>query len=812
MAAEHLHSKPGAMMRRIVVLALAALALTSPAAAQIPSSVTHREVAVPGLDKPVDIVVDEWGIAHIYAASIHDAFFAQGYNAARDRLWQIDLWRKRGLGLLSKSFGPAYAVQDRASRLFLYRGDMDAEWASYGPDAKPEATAFVAGINAYVTQVRAGAAPLPVEFKLTGSLPEPWSVDDVVRVRSNGLTRNVDSEVARARVACAAGLGADLLRRKIEPPHPLSIPAGLDPCDVPANVLDDYKLATKDVSFAPAGTTTAVADDRLHLADLAAEAAAEGSNNWVVAPSRTATGRPILANDPHRGLGVPSLRYLVHLNAPGLSVIGAGEPALPGVLFGHNDKIAFGITIFPIDQEDLYVYELNPANPRQYRYDGGWEDMQVVHQTLEVKGEAPRDIEMDFTRHGPVVKIDPATHRAFAVRTIWSVPGTAAYFGSSGYLTAANWTDFRGALSHWGAATLNFVYADTSGNIGWIAEGRAPVRPNWDGLMPVPGDGRYEWKGFLSEDELPSSYNPAKGWFATANELNLPEGYPNEERKVSFEWSDPTRANRIKQVLAANDHVSLADSMALQSDDYSITDMRAVALLKGLTSTDPQVSQALALLKTWDGHVGTNSAAAAIAEVWVNKHLAPMAVQAATPAAARSIVGAGSPDAVISAIEAQNAGPVGGLPLSAVLLPSLRAALDELSQRLGPDMATWTWGGIHHATFVPAAASLADPALRAQMTLGPLELPGSATTPRAATYSMETFNAIAGASVRMVLDVGAWDNSRVINTPGQSGDPFSAQYRDLFPLWAGGQYVPLLFSREAVDQAARTVIRLDPGS
>jgi penicillin amidase len=799
-------------MRRIMLLALGvAVTAALPAAAQTPSSATHRETTVAGLDKPADIVVDQWGIAHIYAASIHDAFFAQGYNAARDRLWQIDLWRKRGLGRLSASFGPAYAAQDRAARLFLYRGDMVAEWASYGADAKPEAEAFVAGVNAYVAQVRAGAAPLPLEFKLTGSAPELWSVDDVVRVRSNGLTRNVDSEVARARVACAAGLGADLLRRKIEPPHPLTTPAGLDACDVPADVLADYVLATKDVTFAPRGTTTAAADDRLHLADLAAEAAAEGSNNWVVAPQRSATGRPILANDPHRTLGAPSLRYIVGLNAPGLSVIGAGEPALPGVTIGHNDRIAFGITIFPIDQEDLYVYALNPANPHQYRYNGAWEDIQVVHQTLEVKGEAPRDIEMDFTRHGPVLKIDPATNRAFAIRTIWSEPGTAAYFGSAGYLTAANWTDFRGALAHWGAATLNFVYADTGGNIGWAAEGRAPIRTNWDGLMPVPGDGRYEWKGFLSQDELPSSYNPAKGWFATANEMNLPDGYPNETRKVSFEWSDPTRANLIKQVLGANDHVSLADSMALQTDDYSITDMRAVALLKGLTSTDPQVSQALDLLKAWDGHVGTRSVAAAIAEVWVNKHLGVAAVQAATPAAARAIVGAGSPDAVISAIEAQNAGPIGGLPLSVVLLPSLKAALDELSQRLGPDMADWTWGGIHHATFVPAAAAVADPATRAQMTLGPLELPGSATTPRAATYRMEDFGAIAGASVRMVLDVGAWDNSRVINTPGQSGDPFSAQYRDLFPLWAGGQYVPLLYSRAAVDQAARTVIRLNPG-
>ena len=500
------------------------------------------------------------------------------------------------------------------------------------------------------------------------------------------------------------------------------------------------------------------------------------------------------------------------MNAPGLSVIGAGEPALPGVTIGHNDKIAFGITIFPIDQEDLYVYELNPANPHQYRYNGGWEDMQVVHQTLEVKGEPPRDIELDFTRHGPVLKIDPATHRAFAIRTIWSEPGTAAYFGSAGYLTAANWTDFKGALSHWGAATLNFVYADTGGNIGWIAEGRAPIRPNWDGLMPVPGDGRYEWKGFLSQDELPSSYNPAKGWFATANEMNLPDGYPNEERKVSFEWSDPTRANRIKQVLAANDHVSLADSMALQTDDYSITDMRAVAPAEGpdldRSASRPGARPAQGLGRPCGDAQRRRGHRRGLGEQASGRR--PRCRRRRRPRPGRSSAPARP---TRSSAPSRPRTPARSAACRSLrsFLPSLKAALDELSQRLGPDMADWTWGGIHHATFIPAAAAVADPATRAQMTLGPLELPGSATTPRAATYRMEDFGAIAGASVRMVLDVGAWDNSRVINTPGQSGDPFSAQYRDLFPLWAGGQYVPLLYSRAAVDQAARTVIRLNPG-
>jgi penicillin amidase len=804
--------KPLVRSLKVAGLASLAIALAAPAMA-MSSSVTVQAGGLAGLDKPGEIIVDQWGVAHIYAADVHDAFFLQGYNAARDRLWEIDLWRKRGLGRLSASFGPAYVAQDRAARLLLYRGDMKAEWAAYGPDAKAYAEAFTQGINAYVKRASADPGRLPVEFRLTHSTPEPWNPEDVVRVRSNGLTRNVESEVARSQVACAAGLGADRLRRKIEPPHALSVPSGLNPCDIPADVLTDYKLATEDVTFTPeAPKPVAAAQAKEHLAELATEAAAEGSNNWVISAGRSATGHAVLANDPHRTLGVPSLRYLVQVSAPGLDFIGAGEPSLPGVTLGHNDKIAFGVTIFPIDQEDLYVYDLNPDNPHQYRYGGKWEDMTVVHQQVEVKGAAPEDVELDYTRHGPVLKIDPVTHRAFALRTIWSEPGTAAYFGAAQYITAGDWTSFKASLAHWGAATLNFVYADTADNIGWVAEGRAPVRPNWDGLMPAPGDGRYEWKGFLSEDQLPQAFNPKQGWFATANEMNLPGGYPNETRKVSFEWSDATRADRIKHVLAATPSMTLADSMALQTDDYSILAMRATKLLAPLRSEDAEVDQALALLRAWDGHEGAASAAATIFEIWVNRHLGPAVVALVTPAAARALVGAGSPDAVISYLEAPDAalGPDPAAARDAVLLGSLKAALADIRGRLGPDMTTWAWGRLHHATFVPAAAALADPATRAQMTLGPIELPGGASSPRAATYRASDFAAISGASVRMVLDTGDWDHSMAINTPGQSGDPASPHYRDLFPLWAGGEYFPLLYSREAVERAARLDMKLEP--
>jgi penicillin G amidase len=796
------------------IFALTCAALRAPAATS--TAVQERNWNVIGLNAPADIVIDHWGIAHIFAANIHDAFFLQGYNAARDRLWQIDLWRKRGLGLLAKSLGPAYVDQDRAARLFLYRGDMEKEWAAYAPDSRQWVTAFVDGVNAYVAQVQSGARPLPIEFKLTGSQPDTWRAEDVLRIRSHALVSNVASEVARARVVCSGGLKADELRRKIEPlGHKVTVPPGLNPCDVPADVLKDYLLATQQVEFGAPAATAQHADNSAErqLAAALDTQSMEGSNNWVIAPSRTETGRPILANDPHRQLGAPSLRYIVALNAPGLNVIGAGEPALPGISLGHNDDIAFGLTIFYIDQEDLYVYELNESDPDSYRYKSGWAKMQVVRESIEVKGGAAREVELRFTQHGPVLSLDAAKHRAFAMRTVWNEPGLAGYFGSSRLLMARNWNEFKVAANAWGAPPLNLVYADVQGNIGWAASGRVPKRKNWDGLMPVPGDGRYEWAGFYGKDVLPSLFNPAQGYFGTANEMNLPAGYPNEQYKIAFEWNDRSRIDRINEMLGAKAKMTLADSMAIQTDAVSTQSRRAVALLASLSSQDAALAQALALLKAWNHEESTGSVAASIYEVWATKHLGKATVAKAAPEAARKLIENGQIQAVIEYLEHPD-GALGAAPAAArdaILLDSLQGALAELSRRLGPDMTTWSWGRLHHATFEPAVAVLADPELRAQMSVGPLQTPGSSSTPRAQAYKAGDFSVIAGASVRLVMDVGAWDNSVAMNTPGQSDDPMSAHYRDLFPMWAQGSYVPLRFSRAAVDADAEDLIHLSPG-
>jgi penicillin amidase len=467
------------------------------------------------------------------------------------------------------------------------------------------------------------------------------------------------------------------------------------------------------------------------------------------------------------------------------------------------------LTIFQVDQEDLHVYSLEPGEPESYRYGQGWERMQVVHETIEVKGEPARDVVLQFTRHGPVLAVDPAKGTAFAVRSVWSEPGTAAYFASSWMLGLRSWQEFQNARDHWGTPPLNLIYADVAGNIGWAPGALTPVRPNWDGLLPVPGDGRYEWRGFLAGRDLPSKYNPAQGWIATANEMNLPAGYAAQ--KIGFEWADRSRITRIENVLGSKAKLSVADSMALQTDGHNEMSRSLTALLEPLSSPDPMVNKAITLLKSWDHDEMPSSVPATIYEFWTEKYLGRMTIARATPALVHELIGDGDLDAVIDLLR-QPEGRLGADPRAArdgLLLESLSAAVSELKQRLGSDMSTWRWGRLHQMTFEPAVAKLADPSLRAKLSLPPVELRGSGASPAAASYN-DDFSVASGASVRIVLDVGDWDRSMAINSPGQSGDPSSAHYSDLLPLWAEGKYVPLLFSREAVEKAAEAILNLTP--
>jgi penicillin amidase len=716
--------------------------------------------SVRGLHQPVEILRDRWGVAHIYAANSHDLFFAQGYLAARDRLFQLDLWRRAGAGKLSEVLGPSALPRDRIARAVLYRGDWNLEWASYSPDTRAIVTAFVAGINAYIDSLHGRRTP---EFQLAGYDPARWVPEDCLsRAASLAVTQNLQLELRRAMQVRRLGLAKVQRFFPPDPNVPLEVPHGLNLNDLAPGILGDYDAAQES---AGAGDSA-------------------GSNNWVIDGKLSATGRPMLASDPHRALLVPSLRRTVHLVAPGWNVIGAGEPALPGVAIGHNSHIAFGLTIAGFDQQDLYVETVNPANSDEYRYRGAWKRFRIERQSIAVKGKNPQPFTLKLTVHGPVIYEDLGKHRAYALRWAGSEPGTAGYLGSLALDRANSWTEFLAAASRFRIPSENLVYADTAGNIGWIAAGLAPVRKTWTGLLPVPGDsGEYEWRGFRKTAELPREFNPARHYIATANNNMLPPGY---KVPLSYEWATPFRIDRIREMLSGGHRFDVGDFERMQQDVVSIPGRRLQAIARKVRpDASGTAKRALDEFLAWDCRVTAESRPALLLNVWMT-HIAHAGF-------GEEIAPWADAGMVLKALEAN--------PDRRLLANSLRSAVQQLEENLGGRYDTWRWGRIHQLF-------LRHPLNQKAWNLGPIERPGDANTVNAAAGM--NYRQSEGASWREVIDVGDWDRSAITNAPGESGNPYDPHYRDLLDGWAAGRYHPLPFSRKAVESSVEERLVLKP--
>jgi len=765
---------------------------------------------IAGLLSEVTINVDQWGVAHIRAENLHDLFFAQGFNAARDRLWQIDIARKRGLGLLARDFGPGYLEQDRAARLLLYRGDMTSEWKAYGPDSEQICTAFAQGINAYIDACEAGEQQLPPEFALLSHKPDRWCAEDVVRVRTHSLTRNASSELLRSKVMAKAGveLGAklDQLRKELSygvVPKPVD---GFDPDIMTDRVLRDFQLAVSPATFSKerlvatldeAGLWTVVSAS----GDIARASFEEGSNNWAIAAGKTTTGRPILALDPHRTHGLPSIRYVVHLTMPGLDVIGAGEPMVPGISMGHNGTAAFGLTIFGADQEDIYVYQTDENNHEQYAYQGSWERFTTITENIPVKGHPDQTVELKFTRHGPVLYEDKANNRAFGLRTVWMDAGMAPYMASLSVMRAKTYADYASALAGWGCPSVNHIYADTTNTIAWKPSGATPIRENWDGLLPVPGDGRYEWNGYLAPQSGPVEVNPERGFIATANAMNVPDAWTATNPAIGYEWLDSSRHDTLQQALSHKAPISLEDCARLQASTFSPIAARVLKSLKALFphNDDP----ALLLLRDWDADLSAKSAPAALFEVWLNKYLGPLVAKAegATADVIPLLMPFDSPSIVSWLENAETSSKH-----IAAIQQSLTDAWAECASLIGEDATQWAWGAIHKLELRHPLQSLTDK----DWSLKPIALGGSSSTLNYATYRLHDFSVVAGPSVRMIIDVGDWDNSLFVNNPGQSGVPGSHNYSDMGENWLNAKPVPLVYSEPAIARVTHKKIVLKP--
>jgi penicillin amidase len=827
----------------IFVLAAIVASTTGPAVrAQAGNSST---LAVAGLSQPVEIRRDRWGINHIYAQSEADLFFAQGYAAAKDRLFQFELWRRQATGTLAEVVGRRELERDRGARLHMFRGNLDAELAHYHPRGKAIIEAFVQGVNAYISETERNPALLPIEFRMLGLSPGRWT-PAVVISRHQGLTANLTEEVRHMRAL--KHMSADALKELIyfQGGDPVFTPdPALDVKTFPDDVLQLYSAFRNAVEFRPedviaefrgapraAGLPTpgfrlrqgSGGQARLPTPAFAEASAGRpdedlvnprdiGSNNWVVSGSRTQSTFPILANDPHRVQSAPSLRYWVHLVGPGWNVIGGGEPVLPGVSIGHNEYGAWGLTIFGNDSEDLYVYEVNPANANEYRYQGQWEAMRVVADTIPVQGEKPVAVEHKYTRHGPVIYEDRTNRKAYAVRAAWMEPGSSPYLASLRMGQARSWEEFREACGYNRMPAENMVWADRTGTIGWQAAGIQPMRRNWSGLLPVPGDGRYEWDGYLPITALPHEVNPPRGFVATANHYLFPNDYPFPEA-VHYTWADPYRASRITEVLGSGRLFSVAEMARLQNDDLSLPARALVPLLEDLTMASAASAKARDLLTGWDFVMDKQSVPAGIYGMWQRRLLANVR-DVIVPAAAREALGQNflSVKRIVDWLYAPD-GRFGTDPLAArdaLVARSLDEAVAELTRRFGPDTAKWQWGQdrYHHALIRHPLAGAVNEATRVKLNVGPLPRGGSGDTV-SATGGGD--NQTSGGSFKLIADTEDWDNSIGLNNPGQAGNPESPMYRNLFEMWAKGRYFPVAYSRAKVESVTDSVTQLTPAA
>ena len=781
-------------------------------------------IQLPGLERPVEILKDRWGISHIYAESEHDLFFAQGYNAARDRLFQLELWRRQATGTVAEMLGPRELQRDIGTRLFKFRKDLVQELTHYHPKGAAIVNAFVAGVNAYVDQANRAPERLPLEFRLLGIRPQHWTAEVVIS-RHQGLLGNIGEELSTARAV--AVLGPEQVKWLVGfgPGDPdLTFDQAIDPKLLSANILERYNAFRTELRFQPedvaapyraAGAAEAAED--VSAAAPAASAASPapaadiGSNNWVVSGERSESRYPMMANDPHRAQSAPSLRYWVHLVGPGWNVIGGGEPVLPGVAIGHNGYGAWGLTVFSTDGEDLYVYDTNPQDPNQYRYYGQWEPMTVLREQISVRGEGERTVELKYTRHGPVVFEDREHRKAYAVRAAWMEIGGAPYLASLRMDQAKSWEEFREACNYSNIPGENMVWAGRDGTIGWQAVGIAPIRRNWSGLIPVPGDGRYEWDGFLPIKAKPHVVNPPEGYFATANNDLIPRDYGYMDA-IGFEWADPYRWARVSEVLGSGRRMSVMDMMRLQTDELAIPARQLVPLLDDLAAMDARVEQARRRLLAWDHVLDKRSVEAGIYVAWENALLQAVA-QRVVPPEGRELIG-GVPLTRVLAWLVSPPGEFGANPTAArdsMLLGALSTAVQRLTAKLGSNMEQWQYGQprYHHALIRHPLGPVVNLETRRRLEVGPLPRGGYGSTPNATGNGD---NETSGASFRIIVDTGDWDRTVGTNTPGQSGDPDSPHYRDLFAMWANDRYFPVFYSRERVEKVTEERLRLEPGS
>lgn len=776
-----------------------------------------------GVKEPVKVIRDKWGVNHIYAKNETDLFFAQGYCAAKDRLFQFEVWRRQATGTSAEIFGAREFKRDLGTRLFKFRGDMKKELSHYHPKGQQIIQSYVNGVNAYIDEVNQHPDLLPIEFKLLNIKPQRWTTEVVIS-RHQGLLGNSTQELNIGRAVTKVGVEKvkDIMWFHPKDPN-IKLDSTIDGILLNDNILDLYNAYRNELTFTKNDITEVDEDDVMlsprnklkNVEPFLSDQEMEGSNNWIISGKKSASGFPMLANDPHRKIALPSLRYIVHLNAPGWNVIGGGEPTIPGVSIGHNDYGAWGLTIYETDGEDIYVYDLNPTNHNQYRYKGAWKNLEAIQDSIQIKNENARVVTLRYSVHGPVMYVDSIHHKAYAMKCAWMEPGGSPYLASLRIDQANNWESFREACSYSHIPGENMIWADKKGNIGWQAVGIVPIRKNFSGYVPVPGDGRYEWQGYLPIKERPHVFNPNKGFFATANNNVTPNDYKHWDA-VGYTWSDAFRANRINSVLDQKEKISLQEMAALQTDYFSVPASVIVPMLKNLQIPSSQMKMVYdKYLMNWDYTLNKESVAAGF-YVMLEKEIMIEANKLFIPDNLKGLVSM-QLSKVIDRLQNSDKYFTGSAQRDVFLVKCYEQAFKKMNNKFSPnqlndiDFSKWQYGQANykHISFEHPLAHLIDSNTRKKLNLSSLPRGGNGYTV-GSTGSAE--NQSSGASFRVLMDTKNWDNTLMINTPGQSGDYKSPFYSNLFSLWANDGYFPAYFSKSLIEKNKENETLLVPAN
>ena len=764
---------------------------------------TSGTITLDGLSAPVEIIRDKDGVPHIYAQNERDLFFAQGYVHAQDRLWQMEFNRRIGSGTLSAVVGEGTLETDRFLRTVGLRRNAEHDWTLIDADTQAILEAYAQGVNAYIDAHR---DRLPLEFTILGFEPEPWTPIDTLtwgEVMAFQLSMKYDFEVLRARLIAELGEQA---AQELMPPYPADAP---------------FIIPPEARSYAWLRGASATKPEAL-AAILGPRGPMWGSNNWVVHGSRTETGLPLLANDMHLALDMPSIWYENGLHGGRFDVVGYSFPGAPAVIVGHNAHLAWAVTNLPADVQDLYIEKLDDAtNPRQYEYQGAWYDLETVQETIEVKGGEPVVLDVLITRHGPIINdVVSALEDAEPLALRWTSYDGNHIFNSVLSLDAAtNVDEFRRALHNWDAPCQNFVFADVEGDIGYQTPGQIPIRaPGHQGLVPVPGwTGEYEWQATIPFDELPGVLNPPPGYIASANNKVVPDDYPYH---LAYEWAAPYRAQRITDLLAADDSVSLEDIHDIQAQTYSLPAEALRPYLQTVEPEDDLQRQSLALVADWDLYTEADRVGAAIYETWywflvhntLDDELGEDLSEAYTdyqylhvPLMLDLMKQQDSPwfdDVTTPQIETRDD----------IVARSLADGVAWLTDGYGADPAQWEWGRLHTMTFVHQPLGLSGIApLEALFNSKTIPARGDSLTVDAASFEFNApFTMAHGASQRLIVDLSNLDNSLSIHTTGQSGQLFHRHREDFIDRWQDVEYHPLVFSRSAVVARSDQVLTLTP--